>query len=482
MTTFTDPPKESFRLSQLIYDTRYRSLTIQVIAAILIVLSLSWLVSNTIENLRILGKDFNFGFLFSRAGYDINQRIIEYSADSTHGRAALVGILNTLAVAVLGCVLATVIGVVMGVLRLSNNWIVARLSAVYVEGFRNVPLLLWIIAIFAVLSESLPQPRDFRGDDGASMLFADSVAITGRGTYIPAPVFGDGALALIAVFIVAVGGAIFLRRQSIAKQEETGREPLSVLAVIGIVIGVTGLFYCLQGGLIITLFTLVKLAVLAAIGAVAWAFQARVVKDLPIPTAAQTAAGVGFVIAVLGVWMFWLAPTVWTGVQSALGLSTEFAPSLTFEKPYLKGFNFADGIFLRNSLLALWIALSLYTGAFIAEIVRAGILSVSKGQSEASFALGLSPNRTMNLVILPQALRVIIPPLISQFLNLTKNSSLAIAVGYMDVRSTLGGITVNQTGRELEGLLLVGVFYLVTSLLIAAVMNVYNNSVKLKER
>ena len=150
--------------------------------------------------------------------------------------------------------------------------------------------------------------------------------------------------------------------------------------------------------------------------------------------------------------------------------------------PELGGFNFTGGLQVRNSLIALWFALSLYTGAFIAEIVRSGILAVSRGQTEAAYALGLRPNRTMNLVILPQALRVIIPPLISQYLNLTKNSSLAIAVGYMDVRSTLGGITINQTGRELEGMLLLGVFYLITSLVISGVMNVYNNAVKLKER
>jgi general L-amino acid transport system permease protein len=155
---------------------------------------------------------------------------------------------------------------------------------------------------------------------------------------------------------------------------------------------------------------------------------------------------------------------------------------VTLEYPELGGFNFQGGLQIRNSLIALWFALSLYTGAFIAEIVRAGILAISKGQTEAAFALGLRPNRTMNLVILPQAMRVIIPPLISQFLNLTKNSSLAIAVGYMDVRATLGGITINQTGRELEGMLLLGLFYLTASLMISSVMNIYNNRMKLKER
>ncbi|MEM7178603.1 MAG: ABC transporter permease subunit, partial [Pseudomonadota bacterium] len=148
----------------------------------------------------------------------------------------------------------------------------------------------------------------------------------------------------------------------------------------------------------------------------------------------------------------------------------------------LKGFNFRGGTYIRDSFLGLWVALSLYTGAFIAESVRAGIQSVSKGQTEASFALGLRPGRTMSLVILPQALRIIIPPMISQYLNLTKNTSLAIAIGYMDATGTLGGITLNQTGREMETLLLLMAFYLIVSLTLSFVINVYNESVKLKER
>jgi general L-amino acid transport system permease protein len=155
---------------------------------------------------------------------------------------------------------------------------------------------------------------------------------------------------------------------------------------------------------------------------------------------------------------------------------------ITLDYPSLQGFNFQDGLHLRGSLIALWFALAIYTGAFIAENVRAGIQAISKGQTEAAASLGLRPGRIMNLVILPQALRVIIPPLISQYLNITKNSSLAIAVGYMDVTSTLGGITLNQTGRAIECILLLMLFYLTISLLISGVMNVYNNSVKLKER
>lgn len=404
MSDVSAPTTERFKFSQLIYDSRYRSLTIQVVAMILLVLALSWLVSNTIENLRELGKPFGFDFLWTTAGYDINQRIIEYDSTDTHARAAIVGILNTLLVAVLGCVLATILGVIAGVLRLSKNWVVARLMAVYVDGFRNIPLLLWIILIFAIMTEATPQPRDFREGGSASMLLFDSMAITNRGVFIPKPLWGSGSLALVAIFVLSIVGIVLFRRYARKRQEQTG-DQLPVLWVS------LGLFF--------------------------------------IPTL--------IAYFVLG-------------------------RPVTLESPELGGFNFKGGLHIRNSLISLWLALSLYTGAFIAEIVRAGILAISKGQTEAASALGLRPNRTMNLVILPQALRVIIPPLISQFLNLTKNSSLAIAVGYMDARSTLGGITINQTGRELEGMLLLGIFYLVVSIVISGVMNLYNSSVKLKER
>lgn len=425
MTTLTDPPKEGFRLSQLIYDTRYRSITIQVVALILIVAGLWWLISNTVSNLAQLGKDFDFGFLSQSAGYDINQMLIEYNNQMTHGRAAIVGILNTLLVAFLGCVTATILGVLVGVLRLSKNWVVSKLMAVYVEAFRNVPLLLWIVLIFAFLSEGLPQPRDFRGDDAeASMSVFDSVAITGRGTYIPRVGFANS----------------LSDNEAVAPQE--GMTPVA-----------TGWEdWALVFGVIILSIIAIRVVIARA-------------------NRIQEATGVRPVTKWINLAIFFL-PLI--AVLLFLGA--------TLVQPYLRGFNFTEGTFLRNSLIALWLALSLYTAAFIAEIVRAGILAVSKGQSEAAFALGLRPNRTMNLVILPQALRVIVPPLISQYLNLTKNSSLAIAVGYMDVRATLGGITINQTGRELEGMLLLGAFYLVLSLLISAVMNFFNNRTKLKER
>ena len=425
MSTLTDPPKPGFRLSQLIYDTRYRSITIQVIALFLILAGIGWLVMNTVNNLAALGKDFDFGFLGQSAGYDINQRLIEYNNQMTHGRAAMVGILNTLLVAFLGCITATVIGVIVGVLRLSKNWVVSRLMAVYVEGFRNVPLLLWIILIFAIMTESMPQPREFRGEDATqSMLMGDNVAVTNRGIWIPR-----------LAFTRSVSG-----NEAVAPIE--GATPVA------------------SGGL----------DWLLVFGALALSFAA-ITQLRKRADRIQQATGD--------------RPTTWWQQLALLvvpvGLVCAFL-GMTVVSPYLKGFNFTEGIHLRNSLIALWIALSLYTGAFIAEIVRAGILAVSKGQSEAAFALGLQPRRTMNLVILPQAMRVIIPPLISQFLNLTKNSSLAIAVGYMDVRATLGGITINQTGRELEGMLLLGGFYLALSLAISAGMNYYNRSTQLRER
>ena len=405
MSATTDPKKGGFQLSQLIYDTRYRSMTIQIVALVVFLLGVFWLLNNAAENLAALGKPLGFGFLGEAAGYDINQKLIEYNNQMSHGRAALVGVLNTLLVAVLGCTLATILGVLIGVLRLSSNWIVARIMTVYIEAFRNVPVLLWIVLMMAIFIESLPAPRAFRGDSAtASMYVGDAVAFTNRGFYFPKPEMFSGGMIVIVIFLLSIFGVFVFNRWSRKRQEATG----AILPNFWISL-------CI----------------------------------LLIPT--------------LLIYFFLGRP---------IGL----------EYPELKGFNFKGGIYMRNSLIALTFALALYTAAFIAEIVRAGIMAVSKGQSEAAFALGLRPSRTMNLIILPQALRVIIPPLISNYLNLTKNSSLAIAVGYMDITGTLGGITLNQTGREMECLLILMAIYLSISLTISTIMNWYNESVKLRER
>ena len=425
MAMATDVPKDSFRLSMLIYDTRYRSYTIQIVVLVLFALAVAWLLNNTVQNLAARGKEFNFGFLWQRAGYDIGQQLIPYTNDSTHFRALLIGLLNTLVVAFWGCIFATILGVIIGVLRLSNNWLIGRLMTIYVEMFRNVPLLLWILLSYVILSETTPQPRDFRVTDemvaageppAASMILFDTVAVTNRGTNIPAPLFERGLGTLDLGFmtlnltfwaiVAVIAASVFVNRRILASaratQEATGVRPVT------------------------------------------W-WKSILVLFAPV-------------IALL----------------VAMGFHLEI--------PELKGFNFQGGILVAHSFTALLIALTLYTAAFIAEIVRAGIQAISRGQSEAAFALGLRPNRTMNLIILPQALRVIIPPLISQYLNLTKNTSLGIAVSYLDLRGTLGGITLNQTGRELECMLLMMLIYLSISLIISALMNMYNKSVQLKAR
>lgn len=403
MTTATqnvESPVDSggFRLSQLVYDSRYRSYTIQVITMFLFMLSVAWLVDNVIDNFRDLGKEFSFGFLFQPASYDINQQLIEYDSQSPHWRAALVGILNTLLIAVLGCILATILGVAIGVARLSKNWLISRLMTVYIEAFRNVPVLVWILLFSTAFSALLPSPRQ------TEPMLSGFLTATNRGFYVPATIWGEGASSLAVVFLISLVAAWLFGRWAAARQKATGE----ILPVFWI-----------------------RLAIIF--------------------------------LPVIALFLILGAP-------------------LTLDFPELKGFNYQGGLYIRSSFMALWLALSLYTAAFIAENVRAGIQAISKGQTEAAYSLGLPPKRTMNLVILPQALRIIIPPLISQYLNLTKNSSLAIAVGYMDVTGTLGGITLNQTGKEMECLILLMGFYLTISLLISGVMNVYNNAVSLKER
>ncbi|MDD9923048.1 MAG: ABC transporter permease subunit [Boseongicola sp.] len=422
MTTLADQPisasGSSFKLSMLLNDTRYRSLTFQFIALVAIIAFMAFVGGNLVRNLAEAGLNISYAFLGEPAGYDINQRPIEYDSTSSHGRAAVVGLLNTLIVAFLACITATVFGVIAGVLRLSNNWIVSKIMSIYVEIFRNVPVLIWILIIFSVMINALPGPRDFRGEDAtASMSFFDTFAFTNRGVFAPAPEFTNsfGSTAELPV-------------------TTTGMDGLLVIAAL----------------------------------LLSW-FVARAVANWATRTQEATGNRPTTWYITLAIWV---VPVV--AVLLFLGL--------TWNVPELKGFNFRGGMQLRGSLIALWFALSIYTGAFIAENVRAGILAISKGQTEAAGALGLRPNRIMSLVVLPQALRVIIPPLISQYLNITKNSSLAIAVGYMDVTGTLGGITLLQTGRAIETILLLMLFYLTVSLLISFFMNIFNNRMKLKER
>jgi general L-amino acid transport system permease protein len=392
-----DRADEPFRLTDIWTNQRSRSLVIQIITLIVLLLAVSWIVNNTIRNLSDLGVETGYGFLWDPASYDINQHLIDYSSRSTHARAALVGFLNTALVAVAGIAFATVLGFIAGVLRLSPNWLIAKLMTVYVEAIRNVPLLLQILLWYGIVVNALPHPRNAAEPVGGFFL-------SNRGFYLPRPLWEDGAWLIAAGLLAAVAFAIWFAGHARRVQERTGRIYPVLLVTLCVLIGAPVVAFFLAGS--------------------------------PV--------------------------------------SLDWAE--------LKGFNFVGGFSVKPEFFALWFALSLYTGAFIAEIVRGGILSVSHGQTEAAHALGLRPGRTMRLVILPQALRVIVPPLISQYLNLTKNSSLAIAVGYMDLTATIGRISLNQTGRALECMSIVLTVYLMISLLISAFMNWYNRRIRLVER
>ena len=385
-------------LLRLWRNQEYRSVFIQIITMVVLFAVLGLIGKNVATNLEIAGKDFSFGFLNYPAGYDITfQPFIPYTPTDTHFDAAIIGILNTLLVAVSGVILASILGFTMGILRLSNNWLISRLVYVFLEFTRNVPILLHILFVHSIFLYVFPVPK-------RALSISDTFFFSNRGIQIPSPVFEDGfgyvwTVLLIAIAIVAV----FVYRAK-KNQDETGK--------------------------IYPVFT-ISLAILFC---------------LPI-----------FTFFVSG------APLSW-------------------EIPVLKGFNFKGGISIKPEYMALTFALSYYTSCFIAEIVRGGILAISHGQTEAADALGLSPNRTLQLVVIPQALRVIIPPLASQYLNLTKNSSLAIAIGYMDVVATIGGISLMQTGKEMETMIIVLLTYLFFSLIISGFMNWFNSRMSLVER
>ena len=374
-----------------------RAVLLQLIVIAAVFGSFGWLISNLVTNFATLNKNFGFDFLFLSAGYDINQRLIEYTNRSTHIRAAVVGLLNTALVAIVGIVLATILGVILGIIRLSNNWLARNVAYWYIEFSRNVPILLHILLWHGIIINTMPHPKK-------AIAVGDFFFLTNRGLYLPQPIAEVGIEALYLAIVAAIAFVFFFSRYAKKLQTETGRQlPVSMINFI----------------------VLISLPMLAFL-----------VSGSPV----------------------------------------------SLDLPALKGFNFRGGMHLMPEFVALTFALSIYTAAFIAEIVRAGILAIHNGQREAAEALGLRPRRVMSLVILPQARRVIIPPLTSQYLNLTKNSSLAIAIGYMDLVATLGGITLNQTGREIETMLLVMGIYLFISLSISAAMNWYNSSVKLVDR
>ncbi|MEM7196278.1 MAG: ABC transporter permease subunit [Pseudomonadota bacterium] len=397
MSTTTATVPQRNLVSRLWNDKETRSVIIQIIAFAAIFGFIAFMVRNAIVNLEAIGKGFSFNFLFQPASYDINQALIEYDSRSSHLRATIVGVINTLLIAVAGVILATILGFILGVLRLSKNWITNRIAYVYIEYVRNVPVLIHILLVHGIIVHSLPKPKQ-------AISIGDAAFLTNRGLFSPKPLFEPLFWIVAALLVAGVIFTIFFRRHAKRVQDETGKQYPVFWISLAAIIGIPFLSYFILGS------------------------------------------------------------------------------PITWEIPYLKGFNFKDGMVIRPEFIALWLALSLYTAAFIGEIVRAGILAVNYGQTEASSALGISRGRTLNLVVIPQAMRVIVPPLTSQYLNLTKNSSLAIAIGYMDIVATIGGISLNQTGREMECMTIVLILYLIISLLISAFMNWYNKRIKLVER
>jgi general L-amino acid transport system permease protein len=348
-------------------------------------------------NLRALGAATGFDFLRHTAGFNVNMALIPYQETDTYGRVFLVGLLNTLLVAGLGVFFATIIGVLIGIARLSPNWVLARLAGGYVELIRNLPLLFQILFWYLAVLGTLPGPRQ-------SISLFGEVFINNRGVILPAPVAQENAIVVAIAFVVAILASVALRIWAKRRHERTGRAFPTFAAGTALIVG--------------------------------------------LPLVAFIAAG------------------------SPIGI----------DHPRLQGFNFVGGMRLIPEFLALLIALATYTAAFIAEIVRAGILAVPRGQSEAALALGLRRGQMLRLVVLPQALRVIIPPLTNQYLNLTKNSSLAVAIGYPDLVAVFAGTTLNQTNQAVEIIALTMAVYLAISLLTSIGMNWYNARIQLSER
>jgi len=420
------PPRVAFRNNPKVRSAFYQA----VVLALVLGCAYAFAV-NAGANLRAQGFASGFGFLGNTAGFGINQTLIAYSETDTYGRVFLVGLLNTLLVAVIGIVFATILGFIIGIARLSPNWLIARLAGGYVEMIRNLPLLFQLLFWYLAVLGAMPGPRNSIGlglqpilagiGDGTAALGLPSaiaefwrslaawvgppdVYLNNRGVILPRPLLGEGFEWVAAAFGLGVLAAHALRIWARRRLDATGRTFPAGWAGFALIVG------------------------------------------LPVAT-----------LLALGV-------------------------PLGFEHPQLRGFNFVGGVRVIPELVALLIALVTYTAAFIAEVVRAGILAVSRGQSEAAQALGLKRGPTLSLIVVPQALRVIVPPLTNQYLNLTKNSSLAVAIGYPDLFAVFAGTTLNQTHQAIEIIAITMVVYLVISLVTSLLMNWYNARTRLIER
>ncbi|MEX0922590.1 MAG: amino acid ABC transporter permease [Rhodovibrionaceae bacterium] len=378
-------------------DPRYRALFFQLLLVAVVVWLFWALIDNTVTNLQRQNIASGFGFLDTTAGFGIITTLIPYSETSSYGQAFLVGLFNTILVAFIGIVLATILGFIVGIARLAPNWVIRKMAMVFVETMRNIPLLLQIFFWYFAVLRSVPGPRD-------SLVIMESFFLNNRGLIMPRALFAEGSNVVVIALLIGIVAAYFVRKWARKRQMATGQQFPVFLTALGLILGLPLISFLVMG-----------------------------------------------------------APISW-----------EYAE--------LKGFSFVGGLHIIPEFIALLFALSIYTAAFIAEIVRAGILAVSHGQTEAAYSLGFRPNYTLRLIIIPQALRVIIPPLTSQYLNLTKNSSLAVAIAYPDLVSIFAGTVLNQTGQAVEVLLMTMAVYLTLSILTSIFMNWYNARKALVER
>ena len=388
--------------ASVLYDPKVRSAVYQIGLVAIIAFIFYEAATNAVENLQRAKIASGFGFLTTTAGFDINQSLIEFSAaGSTYGQAFLVGLLNTLIVSVFGIFFATILGFIVGISRLSKNWIVRKVATVYVETIRNIPLLLQLLFWYNAVLAPLPQPRD-------SISMGAGFFLNARGLFMPKPLYAADSWMIWTALAIGIVATLVFRRWAWQQQAATGR-PYPVNSVsVGLILGLPILAWILLG-------------------------------------------------------LFGTNP-------------------ISFDPPVKGTFNLRGGMTVFPEFVALLIGLVTYTAAFIGEVVRAGILAVSKGQTEASSALGLTSGQTLRLVVIPQAMRVIIPPLTSQYLNITKNSTLAVAIGYPDLVQVFMGTVLNQTGQAIEVVLITMGVYLLISLGTSFVMNIYNRRVAIVER
>ncbi len=381
----------------LLTDPQVRAWAFQIIAVVAVV-ALGWfLFQNTQANLEKRGIISGFAFLNNSAGFGIAQHLIDYTESDSYGRVFLIGLLNTLLVSFIGIVLASILGFLLGVARLSPNWLISKLATVYIEIFRNIPPLLQILFWYFAVFLALPGPRQ-------SLEVGDTFFLNSRGLYMPSPTPSESFGLFAVVVLATVVGIIALGRWARKRREATGQIFPLLWTSLALIVVMPGLAVLIGGN-----------------------------------------------------------PLVWS-------------------VPELAGFNFRGGWVMIPELMALTLALTIYTAAFIAENVRSGIMAVSHGQTEAARSLGLRPGITLRLVIIPQALRVIIPPLTSQYLNLAKNSSLAAGIGYPDMVSLFAGTVLNQTGQAIEVIAITMSVYLAISISISLLMNWYNKRIALIER